>query len=144
MDRALEELNLYEEDTELLGQLEAGYFQIGTLGGGNHFIELQEDDQGMLAVMIHSGSRHFGKSVCDYFHYKARQLNQNGTARCRMNTGWLFCPWTARRPPVSALDAAFHGFCKGNREKMMLAVKAILEKYIGKIYGAGFEVFRRY
>ena len=26
--------------------------------------------------MIHSGSRHFGKSVCDYFHYKARQLNQ--------------------------------------------------------------------
>ena len=61
MDRALEELNLYEEDTELLGQLEAGYFQIGTLGGGNHFIELQEDDQGMLAVMIHSGSRHFWK-----------------------------------------------------------------------------------
>ena len=49
---------------------------LGTLGGGNHFIELQEDDQGMLAVMIHSGSRHFGKSVCDYFHYKARQLNQ--------------------------------------------------------------------
>lgn len=59
MDRALEELNLYEEDTELLGQLEAGYFQIGTLGGGNHFIELQEDDQGMLAVMIHSGQPSF-------------------------------------------------------------------------------------
>ena len=111
MDRALEELNLYEEDTELLGQLEAGYFQIGTLGGGNHFIELQEDDQGMLAVMIHSGSRHFGKSVCDYFHYKARQLNQK---------------WYSQD-----LEAPLR-YIEENREKLMLAVKAILEKYIGK------------
>ena len=75
MDRAFDEIDLYEEDKELLGQLEAGYFQVGTLGGGNHFIELQTDDEGMLAVMIHSGSRHFGKSVCDYFHNRARELN---------------------------------------------------------------------
>ena len=32
------ELDKYEYDTELLGQIDAGYFQIGTLGGGNHFI----------------------------------------------------------------------------------------------------------
>ena len=46
LDRAFEEFDKYEEDGELLGQLDAGYFQIGTLGGGNHFIELQEDEEG--------------------------------------------------------------------------------------------------
>lgn len=76
LDRAMEEFSLYEENGELLGQLEAGYFQIGTLGGGNHFIELQEDEEGLLSVMIHSGSRHFGKAVCDYFHQKAREQNR--------------------------------------------------------------------
>ena len=47
LDRALDEMDKYEKDGELLGQLDAGYFQIGTLGGGNHFIELQEDDVGL-------------------------------------------------------------------------------------------------
>ena len=73
MENAFNELEKYEEDAELLGQLEAGFYQIGTLGGGNHFIELQADDEGYLCVMIHSGSRHIGKSVCDYFHCKARE-----------------------------------------------------------------------
>lgn len=49
--------------------------QIGTLGGGNHFIELQRDTDGCLWVMIHSGSRHLGKEVCDYYNQKAEELN---------------------------------------------------------------------
>ena len=133
MDRALEELNLYEEDAELLGQLEAGYFQIGTLGGGNHFIELQEDDQGMLAVMIHSGSRHFGKSVCDYFHYKARQLNQKWYSQVPDEYRLAFLPVDSPegRQYLRWMQLSMD-FAKENREKMMLVVKAILEKYIGK------------
>ena len=63
LDRALDEMDKYEKDGELLGQLDAGYFQIGTLGGGNHFIELPEDDEGFRSVMIQSGSRPVGKSV---------------------------------------------------------------------------------
>lgn len=44
-------------------------FQIGTLGGGNHFIELQKGDDGHLWIMLHSGSRGIGKMICD--HYSA-------------------------------------------------------------------------
>ena len=55
--------------------MEDAFYQIGTLGGGNHFIELQEDQDGYLGIMIHSGSRHFGKEICDYFHKRARELN---------------------------------------------------------------------
>lgn len=43
-------------------------FQIGTLGSGNHFIELQKDDAGSLHLMLHSGSRGIGKQVCDYYN----------------------------------------------------------------------------
>lgn len=40
---------------------------IGTLGGGNHFIEVDEDEEGCLYVAIHSGSRHLGKEVTEYY-----------------------------------------------------------------------------
>ena len=36
---------------------------IGTLGGGNHFIEVDRDEEGNLYVVVHSGSRHLGKEV---------------------------------------------------------------------------------
>ena len=49
--------------------------QIGTLGGGNHFIELQKDEEGSLWIMIHSGSRNLGKQVGDFYNEKASALN---------------------------------------------------------------------
>ncbi len=53
-----------------------GAHQIGTLGGGNHFLELQEDEDGYVWVMLHSGSRALGKAVCDHFNAVARQINE--------------------------------------------------------------------
>ena len=50
--------------------------QVGTLGGGNHFIELQRDEQGMLWIMIHSGSRNLGKQVGDHYNKVAVMLNE--------------------------------------------------------------------
>ena len=49
--------------------------QVGTLGGGNHFIELQKDDEGYLWIMLHSGSRNLGKQVGDYYNKMAKELN---------------------------------------------------------------------
>jgi len=45
------------------------------LGGGNHFIELQKDEDGILWIMIHSGSRNLGKQVGDYYNKIAATLN---------------------------------------------------------------------
>ncbi len=50
--------------------------QIGSLGGGNHFIEIQHGSDGFVWVMIHSGSRNLGKQVADYYNKKAKQLNE--------------------------------------------------------------------
>lgn len=50
--------------------------QVGTLGGGNHFIELQRDEEGFLWIMIHSGSRNLGKQVGDHYNKLAASLNE--------------------------------------------------------------------
>lgn len=54
-----------------------GHRQLGTLGGGNHFIELQHDESGRLWIMLHSGSRSLGKRVCDYYHEIALELGND-------------------------------------------------------------------
>lgn len=56
---------------------------IGSLGGGNHFIEIDKDDEGNNWLLIHSGSRHLGMEVCDHYQYRAyedaKYLVNNGT-----------------------------------------------------------------
>ena len=52
---------------------------LGTLGGGNHFIELDEDKKGNAYLIIHSGSRHLGKEVADFYVTKGyRYLRDHG------------------------------------------------------------------
>ncbi len=48
---------------------------LGTLGGGNHFIEVDEDDEGNKYLVIHSGSRNLGKQVAEYYQGIAVDLN---------------------------------------------------------------------
>jgi len=44
---------------------------LGTLGGGNHFIELGRDGDGRLWLVVHTGSRHLGKQVAEYYQNAA-------------------------------------------------------------------------
>ena len=50
---------------------------IGTLGGGNHFIEVDRDEEGNLYLVVHSGSRHLGQQVATYYQRAAwQELNR--------------------------------------------------------------------
>jgi tRNA-splicing ligase RtcB len=51
------------------------YNNLGTLGGGNHFIEMQESDDGYLWLMLHSGSRNLGNRIATYYHKLAQKFN---------------------------------------------------------------------
>ena len=54
---------------------------LGTLGGGNHFIEADKDDEGNLYIVVHSGSRHTGLEIAEYYQEMAwNQLNQKTKA----------------------------------------------------------------
>lgn len=58
----------------VMQQLQAAKKQLGTLGGGNHFIELQKGSDGFIWVMIHSGSRNFGLKIAHEYNRKAQML----------------------------------------------------------------------
>lgn len=49
---------------------------LGTLGGGNHFIEVDEDDEGNKYLVIHTGSRNSGKQVAEYYQGLAIELRK--------------------------------------------------------------------
>jgi tRNA-splicing ligase RtcB len=49
-------------------------FQLGTLGGGNHFMEAQVDERNQIWLMVHSGSRHTGLRIANYYDQWARDL----------------------------------------------------------------------
>ena len=54
---------------------------LGTLGGGNHFIEIDEDEDGGKYLVIHSGSRNLGKQVAEYYQDLAvKQCRSTSTA----------------------------------------------------------------
>lgn len=68
--KALEDLHCYREleDTKRIIR------SIGTLGGGNHFIELDRNGAGETILVIHTGSRNLGKQVCEYYQNIAVDL----------------------------------------------------------------------
>lgn len=75
-----EEMDIYREAKQLVTDLycyreikDSGRINksIGSLGGGNHFIELDKDDEGNVYLVIHTGSRNLGKQVADIYQAKA-------------------------------------------------------------------------
>ncbi len=57
-------------------EFENALTQIGTLGGGNHFIEIQKGSDGHIWIMIHSGSRNFGLKIAEHYNRKAVGINE--------------------------------------------------------------------
>ena len=51
---------------------------IGTLGGGNHFIEVDRSEDGRLFLIVHSGSRHLGTEVAEYYQNEGRRALWGG------------------------------------------------------------------
>jgi tRNA-splicing ligase RtcB len=131
-----------EFEAEVSGQMPGWYEKdknlhdrknLGTLGGGNHFIELQEDEKGQIWLMLHSGSRNLGYRIASFYHHLAMDLND------RLKTP-IPCKDLAYLPADSkegrnyvrdmqfALDYAFE-----NRHRMMSAAKRVLHQYFMQV-----------
>lgn len=67
--------SLHESVQERAGKAAS---QLGTLGGGNHFIELCLDTEDRVWLMLHSGSRNIGKEIAEAHIHIAKQLEHNG------------------------------------------------------------------
>jgi tRNA-splicing ligase RtcB len=103
------------------------YNQVMTLGSGNHFLELQEDEKGNLGIMIHSGSRNFGYRVAKYFNDKAIQLNKEWHSAVPEDWELAFLPVNSDigKDYIDWMNSAL-AFAKINRTEMMKKAREIV------------------
>jgi len=93
--------------------------QLGTLGGGNHFIELQADEEGRLWVMIHSGSRNIGKQTAEHYHKKAKDVTRKtGVELPTSELSFLPLETEEGQEYAEAMNWCLD-FARANRERMM-------------------------
>jgi tRNA-splicing ligase RtcB (3'-phosphate/5'-hydroxy nucleic acid ligase) len=93
--------------------------QIGTLGGGNHFIEIQKDEDNMVWMMIHSGSRNMGLQIAKHYNTIAMNLNKKWHSALP-DMGLAFLPLDT--PEAQAYLAGMNfalDFAYTNRQVMM-------------------------
>jgi tRNA-splicing ligase RtcB len=96
--------------------------QLGTLGGGNHFIEVCLDTENRVWVMLHSGSRGIGNVIGRYFVEKAKErLHTRGVQPLDKNLAWLEEGEPEFHDYVEAMLWA-QDFAKLNREMMLIRV----------------------
>ena len=79
-------------DAVIEEEFESALKQIGTLGGGNHFIEIQAGNDGFVYLMIHSGSRNIGFKVAHYYNDLAVKLNEKWCSSIPKNWELAFFP----------------------------------------------------
>lgn len=68
---------------------EKALLSLGMLGGGNHFIEFDQDEEGNLCAVIHSGSRHPGKEVAEYYLQEGQKELKRRGAEVPYEMIWL-------------------------------------------------------
>ena len=78
--RYFDKINLEELCCKKQAHLQRAEKSLGTLGGGNHFIEANKDGDGNIYIVVHSGSRHLGLEVANYYQ-EAGYQELNGTAK---------------------------------------------------------------
>ena len=101
--------------------------QVGTLGGGNHFIEFQKDEEDNLWVMIHSGSRNLGKQVGDYYNKIAATLNERYYSVVSPDIHLPFLPLRSKEFNDYWADMQYCiDFALCNRSLMMERIKEVL------------------
>lgn len=77
-NRAAQDDELFDRAPDvpvLRAELDKARMQLGSLGSGNHFLEVQRDPDDIVWAMIHSGSRNLGKQMAEHFDRIARDLN---------------------------------------------------------------------
>lgn len=70
-------------------EYDSAQYQVGTLGGGNHFIELQKGSDGYIWIMIHSGSRNIGYTVAKFYNDKAKKMNEIWNFDYQKDLAWF-------------------------------------------------------
>jgi tRNA-splicing ligase RtcB len=126
-------------------QYQRATHQIGTLGGGNHFVEVQKDEDGAVFVMVHSGSRNLGSKVADYYDKVARTLNERWHSEVPKEWELAFLPLDTDEGQMylAEMNVCLE-FARLNRSRMMDAIDEIFEKHLGTTRYEALDIHHNY
>ena len=118
-----------DDPKELLAEIDRGYYQVGTLGSGNHFIELQRNvETNELTIMVHSGSRNFGYKICNYY---ARRAKAQGQPLRDKDLAYFSVESPEGKGDLRWMNLALD-FARENRKVMLERVQAIVADQLEK------------
>lgn len=116
-------------------QFVAAQKQIGTLGGGNHFIEIQKGSDEHIWIMIHSGSRNIGLKVADHYNKLAKNLNERWHTSVEKAKDLAFLPIESDEAKKYFAEMQYCvDFAFANRKLMMANVELAFEEQFGNDY----------
>jgi len=108
--------------------------QLGTLGGGNHFIELQSDNDGIVWIMVHSGSRNFGLQVAEYYNKKAKKLNEIYYSSVNPKADLAFLPFETDEAHLYYQEMKYcTEFALANRKLMMERIQQVVSTTLDEV-----------
>jgi tRNA-splicing ligase RtcB len=109
--------------------------QLGTLGGGNHFIEIQKGNDGRVWLMIHSGSRNLGYKVANHYNHLAMDLNRKWGSKIPPNWQLAFLPLDTPAGQIYLQEMRYCvEFAYANRQMMMERVKEALLSVVQPVF----------
>ncbi len=131
--------NKQKEDADLMPQqdisktkiikqeYESALKQIGTLGGGNHFIEFQKGSDGFVWIMIHSGSRNIGHKVATYYNRLAVNMTDKSDIKIPKSVQLAYLPLDSKEAKNYMSEMNFCvNFAFANRKLMTEKIKKIM------------------
>ncbi len=137
---------LIENDYPIVNkEYENALTQIGTLGGGNHFIEIQKDSDEHIYIMIHSGSRNFGLKIAEHYNKLAIELNEKWHTQVPKEWELAFLPLESEegKAYIREMNYAVE-FALANRQLMMQRIGGIFNEITGGSLGQVVNIAHNY
>src|SRR6056297_614121 len=118
-------------------EYESAMSQVGTLGGGNHFIEIQKGSDSHIWIMIHSGSRNIGYTVAQHYNEKAKEMNEGASEKVPEDLSFFPMGTDEFANYMNEMNYCIE-FALNNRKLMMERVKNAFAEVLNDVEFSGF------
>ena len=115
-------------------EYENGLTQLGTLGGGNHFIEIQQGSDHHIWIMVHSGSRNLGYRVANHYNEVAVKLNAKWKSPVSPKWQLAYLPLSSATGWQYLAEMQYCvEFARCNRLHMLERIKTVLAEHLAEV-----------
>lgn len=115
-------------------EYKSAIYQIGTLGGGNHFIEVQRGKDDFIWLMVHSGSRNIGYKVATHYNKLAKSLNEKWKSNVPLKWDLAYLPLDSTQGQIYQKEMQYCvDFAFASRKLMMKRIKEAISYFFDDV-----------